>query len=50
MDPDVTLGVVLRRLLDTVHFGCFGEDFSEQAGGVEELEGLAGLTFGQHAG
>ena len=50
MHPDVALGVVLRGLLDAVEAVDFGEDFGEQAGLVEEFEGVAGLTFGKHAG
>jgi hypothetical protein len=47
---DVALGVVLRGLLDALHAGDCGEDLGEEAGGVEELEGAAGMTFGEHAG
>ena len=50
MDPDVAFGVELWRLLDAVHAYGFGEDLLKEAGGVEELEGAAGLAFGEHAG
>ena len=50
VDPDITLGVVLRGLLDAVEAVNFGEDFRQQAGFVEELEGAAGVALGEHAG
>ncbi len=50
MDPDVAFGVELGRLLDAVHACGFGEDVLEEAGGVEQLEGAAGVAFGEHEG
>ena len=50
MDPDVTFGVELRRLLDTFHPGDFRKDLDEEVGVVEEFEGAARMAFGEHLG
>ena len=35
MDPDIALGMELRRLRDTFHARDFGQDFGEQASFIE---------------
>ena len=50
VDPDVALGVELRRLVDAFHARDFRQDFGEQAGFVEQFEGAAGMAFGEHLG
>jgi hypothetical protein len=48
--PDVAFGVELGGLRDTFEAAGLGEELGEEAGGVEELEGLAGAAFGEHFG
>ena len=50
MGEDIALGMKFRRLFHADHGGDFGENFAEQAGIVQQLEGGAGLLgFGQQA-
>ncbi len=48
--PDVSLRMILRRLLDAAHAGHFRQNFRQKAGRVQQLKGAAGGAFGQHAG
>ena len=48
--PDVALGMELRRLLDALHLLDFRQDFVQQAGFVQQLEGAARVAFGEHLG
>lgn len=50
MNPDIAFGVVLGRLLDAVEPDDFRQDLAEEAGAVQQLEGTAGMAFGEHAG
>ncbi len=50
VDPDVALGMVLGGLLDAVHPDGLREDLGEQAGYIEEFEGMAGVAFREHPG
>ena len=50
VDPDVAFRVKLWRLLHAVHADGFGHDLLQEAGGIEKLEGSAGVAFGEHAG
>ena len=50
MDPDVALGMELRRLLDALHPCDFRQNLDEEAGFVEQFEGAAGVAFGEHPG
>src|SRR6185437_14865922 len=48
VDPDVALGVVLRRLLHALHARHLGQYGAQQAGRVQELEAAPGAALGQH--
>ena len=45
VDPDVTLGMKLRRLRNTLQGGDFRENFGEEAPFVQKLEGAPGRPF-----
>ena len=47
MNPDVALGMKLRRLLDAFHTRDFRQDFRQQPGFVEELEAAASEEKGR---
>ncbi len=46
--PHVALGVELRRLADAMQPDGLGQHLGEQAGGVQKLEGIAGVALGEH--
>src|ERR1035441_6027389 len=50
MNPDITFGVILRRLLHSVHLADFRQYFGEQACFIEKLEGAARVALGKHLG
>ena len=43
---DVAFGMKLRRLLDSLHGGDFGQDFGQEAGRIQQLKRAAGAAFG----
>ena len=50
MNPDIALGMELRRLRNSFHGSYFGEHLVEQAKLVEEFKGTASGTFGKEFG
>jgi hypothetical protein len=47
--PDVAFGVVLRRLLDALHFGNLGQNLRQQSALVEQLEAAPRAPAGEDA-
>jgi hypothetical protein len=50
VNPDVALGMKLRRLFDPFHARDFRQNFGEELGVVEELEAAASGAFGEDFG
>ncbi len=50
MDPDVTLGMKLRGLRDTLHRGDFRENLDEKAEFIQKFESAPGLALGEQLG
>ena len=46
MNPDVALGMILRRLSYALHAGDFWQHDGEQAGLIEQFEPATGGAFG----
>ena len=50
MNPDIALGMELRRLRHAFHPGDLGQHLDEKIGFIQQFEGAARLAFGQHLG
>jgi len=48
VQPYVSFGVELRRLLDALHAGNLRENFAKQVGCFKQFKGAAGVALGQH--
>src|SRR6476646_8610051 len=48
MDPDISFGVIFRRLLDALHFLDLGQDLLKQAGFIQQFKSAFGPAFGEH--
>ena len=50
VDPDIALGMILRRLFDALHSLKFRQYLGQQAAGVEKLEATPRRAFSEDAG
>ena len=50
VDPDIALGMILRRLFDALHAHKFRQHLGQQAAGVEKLEAAPRSTFSEDEG
>src|SRR5690348_11295345 len=48
VDPNVTFGVILWRLLDAFHCADFRQKLGQQPALIEQLKAEAGASFGEH--